>query len=418
MPDLRFNIVTGKWAIVADKSDKRLKRPEDFFPRNIKTFNKRKEECPFCLARDPKKEFAPVWVPKGESAKQIPTFIIGFRRREERRDSIGDFMGDWTVCVKHNVYPFLDLIPSQAELKTVPGESKEGRVAITWVNGMGICDVVIETDSHNEPIGLMSSECCEDIIDVYLNRFQECSKDRRIRHIAIFGNHGVEAGASLEHPHSQIVATAGMVPAEIQREFDHASKEHLRLAACCPMCRMLRDELREQERIVKDDKDFVVLEPYASEYPFETWIVPREHRSSFGEISKEEKRSFARVLTWACGRIRVALDDTSYNYVLKTALPEDYDKRDSYHWYMKIEPRGLTTTGGFEEGTGLMVNTVAPEIASEWLKKRGNALTLDKGSLLQRSREERLKAIHVIEDDGDSITDEEKEIIKIARKLP
>ena len=419
MPKYRLNTVTGRWAIVAEPRDERAAKPTDFFPLRIKTFPPGRK-CPFCPPRKP--EEIPLWAPKGQERKKTHTGLYAIKRKGGELALVNDpldWTDDWSLFVKRNLYPFLEPIAFPLKVPDIPAGAKPYR----WNEGVGECDVVIETSKHDRPIGLLDETECYDIVRAWHACYARLAKEGAITHIAIFGNHGRDAGASLEHPHSQIVATTGIVPADVKREFDNTEWRFNQVDHECAMCLMIRNELPSGDRLVRDTKPksgnegFIIFEPYGSEYPFETWIVPKRHSSSFKDCSTVEMQELGAALSWTFGRLRVCLDDVSYNYVLCSTLRPTEILQQCYHWYVRIEPRGLITTGGFEEGSGLRVNLLAPEVAAEWLRRRGNSLSLDTGTILKRRSTEITSAVEIIERDGDPRTDEQENVLVAARRL-
>jgi UDPglucose--hexose-1-phosphate uridylyltransferase len=184
--------------------------------------------------------------------------------------------------------------------------------------------------------------------------------------IIIFKNHGEAAGTSLEHTHSQIVGTA-VVPSNIRKKLEEAARyydDHGR----CVYCDSIQEELYFKKRIVMDTEKFVVVQPFASRVPFETWIIPKEHQASFGSISVEDSKRFAKVLKETLFMLYSKLNDPSYNFVIHTSPIKD-EQEDYYHWHLQIIPR-LTTTAGFEMGSGIYINVSFPEETAQFLREK------------------------------------------------
>ena len=182
--------------------------------------------------------------------------------------------------------------------------------------------------------------------------------------IIIFKNHGEAAGTSLEHTHSQITGTT-VVPSNIRKKLEEVARyydDHGR----CVYCNLIHEELRFKERIVLDTEKFVVLHPFASRFPFETWIVPKEHQASFGLISMEDSKRFAKVLKTTLLKLHTKLNGPNYNYVIHTAPVKD-EQEDYYHWHLQVIPR-LTTPAGFEMGSGIYINVSFPEETAQFLR--------------------------------------------------
>mgnify|MGYP001767560036 FL=1 len=181
----------------------------------------------------------------------------------------------------------------------------------------------------------------------------------------IFKNHGREAGASLVHSHSQLIATP-IVPKRVAEEIAGAA-EYYRFRERCVYCDMVNQETLEGTRVVEENSDFVAFEPFAARFPFETWIVPKVHSHNFGEISATQIESFSIILKNTLLRIYKALDNPPYNFMLHTGI-RGIDESNHYHWHLEIVPR-LTRVAGFEWGSGFYINPMPPEHAAMYLRE-------------------------------------------------
>ena len=185
--------------------------------------------------------------------------------------------------------------------------------------------------------------------------------------VIIFRDHGLQAGTSLSHPHSQLVAS-GVVPQyirwreeEAQRYFDEWGR--------CVYCDILAFETQEQQRIVVENNSFSAFIPFAAEVPFEIWIMPRKHQADFGFISDKEKLDLAGALQNVLARLNKKLCDPDYNYIINTCTQYKAGE-PQLHWYLQIRPR-LTTRAGFEIGSGISINPSIPEENAHFLNKEG-----------------------------------------------
>jgi UDPglucose--hexose-1-phosphate uridylyltransferase len=211
----------------------------------------------------------------------------------------------------------------------------------------------------------MEDKQVEEILLAYRERYLALREDPRIKLIIIFKNSGEAAGTSLDHTHSQLVGTA-VVPSNIRKKLEEAARyydDHGR----CVYCDSIQEELHFNKRIVMDTKKFVVLQPFASRFPFETWIIPKEHQASFGLISMEDSKTFARILKETLFRHYSKLNNPDYNFVIHTAPIKD-EEEDYYHWHLQIIPR-LTTPAGFEMGSGIYINVSFPEETAQFLRE-------------------------------------------------
>jgi len=329
MPQLRQNIATKEWVIIATE---RARRPEDFTKKEKSQKEPTPEyspNCPFC--------------PGNEHLAPVETFSI--RKNNE-----------WQVRVIPNKFPAL-----------VPEGSSEfyHRGIIRYMNGVGIHEVIIETPKHNLIIPQMSYEQVINIIQTYKNRYLSAISDERIELVTLFKNHGESAGTSLEHPHSQIIASP-VVPQHIRNRIEEAMRYYDDNRECV-FCRMVREEISQGERIIIETKNFVGFIPYAASSPFHTWILPKRHIPSFPMITEEEIVEFAQILRDILLKIYKGLDNPDFNYVIRS-LPGKCRENDFFHWYLSIIPR-VTKTAGFELGSGMFINIALPEESAKFLRE-------------------------------------------------
>ncbi len=335
MPQLRQDPATKEWVIIAAE---RSKRPDNF--KKTKSINEKppyKKDCPFC--------------PGNEHLTPPETLAY-------RSGGLSNGKG-WWVRVVPNKFPALS---PEGSL-----ERKEEKGFFRMMDGVGIHEVVIGSPVHNQVFSLMEDRQMEEVLLAYRERYLALRQDPRIKLIIIFKNHGEAAGTSLEHTHSQITGTA-VVPSNIRKKLEEAARyydDHGR----CVYCDLIQEELRFGKRIVMDTEKFVVLHPFASRFPFETWIIPKEHQASFGLISIEDSKRFAKVLKTTLLKLYTKLNDPDYNYVIHTAPVKD-EQEDYYHWHLQVIPR-LTTPAGFEMGSGIYINVSFPEETAQFLRQEG-----------------------------------------------
>ncbi|MFC1964440.1 galactose-1-phosphate uridylyltransferase [Chloroflexota bacterium] len=223
--------------------------------------------------------------------------------------------------------------------------------------GFGVHEVIIETPSHNTPMALMTYQQVERVLVAYQERYNTLKKDRRLKFITIFKNHGREAGTSLVHPHSQLVATPIMATYYHQK-FEVAYDYHFDVGRCL-YCDLITEELEKGERIVAETEQFVIFHPYASRVPWETWIIPKVHSASFGLFPATHLAELAKVLKDTLFCLYRALDNPAFNYAIDTSTT-DFEDDPYYHWHIRVVPR-LTTIAGFEIGSGIYISTALPE---------------------------------------------------------
>lgn len=190
-------------------------------------------------------------------------------------------------------------------------------------------------------------------------------KDPDIKIILIFKNHGLGAGTSLEHPHTQIVASP-IVPPFIRRRYEIAT-QHYDNTGRCLYCDILADEVEASERIIMETGRFVVIHHFASHYTFEIWIMPKVHKLSFGDISEDEVKDLSKVLKEILLKLYVGLENPDYNFIIHTA-PVDDEHKSYYLWHIQIIPR-LTQVAGFELGSGIYINIALPEETAAFMRE-------------------------------------------------
>ena len=329
MPELRKDPITGRWVII---STDRAKRPTDFVRESVQI--KGKGFCPFCY---------------GNEAKTPPE-ILAYGRNGGPRDSSG-----WTVRVVPNKFPALGI---EGDL------DREGEGLFDRMNGVGAHEVIVETPDHQSTLATMSEKALEEVLWAYRDRILDLKNDKRFRYILIFKNHGEAAGASLEHTHSQLIALP-IVPKRVREEVD-SGKHYYQEKERCIFCDIIRQEVESEVRVITENTQFIALAPYAPRFPFEIWLLPKQHGSAFENNPSPVFTSLARVLKDCLMRLDAVLDHPAYNYMLHTS-PIGEESNEHFHWHIEIMPK-LTKVAGFEWGTGFYINTVSPEDAATYLR--------------------------------------------------
>lgn len=329
MPELRKDPIIGRWVII---STERGKRPTDF-PRTARA--KEPKLCPFC--------------PTNEAS--TPPEVYAVRDNGSAPNSPG-----WSLRVIPNKFPALKI---EGDL------NREGEGIFDKMNGVGAHEVIIETPDHMKDLVDLELSQVESVIWAYRERMLDLKKDPRFKYILIFKNQGEAAGASLEHAHSQLIATP-ILPKRVIEELEGARK-YYEYKERCIYCDIIKQELNDNIRVVTHNDMFVAIEPFASRFPFETWIIPRYHDSSFEYIKGEAVTQLAALLKTALKKLSVALNNPPYNLMIHTA-PLDNPQQKEYHWHIEIIPK-LTKVAGFEWGTGFYINPTIPEDAAKYLKE-------------------------------------------------
>jgi len=293
-----------------------------------------------------------------------PPEVLAYREPGTLPDAEG-----WSVRVVPNLYAAFRLEPNGQE-------RREGRF---WQrDAIGNCEVLISSPDHQAPTPLLPRSQVEQIIQSYVDRYRHHRQNPALRYVLILYNHGRPAGASLEHPHSQLYAV-GLVPPSFVEELEGA-RRFFGSEGECVFCRTLADERAAASRLVFQNDEFVVFAPYAARTPFETWVVPRRHRASFADLdTAREKPAFAEALQLTLRAFYEGLNDPPYNYYIHSALLRDNvadaSVEDVYHWHLEIVPK-LSVAAGFELGTGIWINVVKPEDSAAFLRERISAGTV------------------------------------------
>ena len=338
MPELRHDPLQKRWVIIAVE---RARRPTDFTIDRAPAGN---GQCPFCYGGE------------GRTPPEIRAF-----REVASPDGPG-----WKVRVVSNKFPALRI---EGELE----RAAEGQY--DRMNGSGAHEVIIDTPHHDRDISDLAIEDVAELLKMYRERIVDLQRDPRFRYILIFRNRGAAAGASLAHPHSQLIATP-ITPRTVAIELQSA-REHYMLKERCLMCDILVQEIEAHSRIVAADADFVTWCPYACRFPFEMTIAPRGHAHDFAEQDDNQILRLARHLREVITRMKRSLNDPPYNYLIHTAPSFQMQRRRpgywstielDWHWHIEILPR-LTRVAGFEWGSGFYINPTPPEDAARFLRE-------------------------------------------------
>jgi UDPglucose--hexose-1-phosphate uridylyltransferase len=329
MPELRKDPIHGRWVII---STERSRRPSDFTAEERRPIG---GFCPLCEGNE----------------DRTPPEILAFRDNGTPPDSPG-----WTLRVVPNKFPALRI---EGEL------DREGEGIYDKMNGVGAHEVVIETPRHEDILATLPLKGVNNVLHAYRERIIDLRRDQRLRYVLVFKNHGLAAGASLEHSHSQIIALP-IVPKRVSEEIEGA-KTYFNFKDRCVFCDIIRQELQQKRRIITENKSFLAIAPFASRFPFETWILPKTHYCSFEHMEISLYEQAAQILSDTLQRIYRVLNDPPYNFVIHTSSFPEVDA-EHYHWHFEIMPK-LTKVAGFEWGTGFYINPTPPEEAAEYMRE-------------------------------------------------
>ncbi len=336
MSTLRKDPVSSGWVIMAED---RASRPFTF---EITKHEQIDSFCPFCEGNE----------------DSTPPEIIAFRNQGTEPNKPG-----WSVRT----------IPNKFAALRIEGDlERKGDGMYDMMHGIGAHEIIIETPDHKGHFSQYSNDKIFDIIKMCRNRANDLINDKRFKYIQIFRNYGISAGASLPHPHTQLIALP-ITPRWVKEELKCAL-EHYQLKERCLFCDIIDQEINDRSRVVMENNDFLSFTPFASKFPFETWIIPKRHQSNFRMILDEEILSLAEVLKQTFIAVKRALSDPPYNLIIHSA-PQFSDRKiqtssinDDYHWHIEIFPR-VSKIAGFEWGTGFYINPVLPEKAAEYLRE-------------------------------------------------
>lgn len=329
VPDLRQNPIVGRWVIIATD---RSKRPTDF---NLKPDVPRGGFCPLCPGNEDK----------------TPPEVFAIRDANSRPNAPG-----WKVRVVPNKFPVLQNNGNLA-LQTEGLYDK--------IDGVGSHEIILETPDHTATMSRLRPQDYYNILLSYRQRILDLKQDTRYRHISIFKNYGRTAGAALEHPNAQLIALP-IVPKRTIEELEGAQRYYA-LKQRCVYCDVIQQEQQAAERLVHENDDFLAIEPFASCFPFETWVLPKKHIANFEHTDEAMFKAMAEMFSTVFKKIDTVLNYPPFNFMLYTS-PFDNRHEHCYHWHFKITP-WLSNLSGFEWGTGLYINPTAPEEAARLLRE-------------------------------------------------
>jgi UDPglucose--hexose-1-phosphate uridylyltransferase len=232
------------------------------------------------------------------------------------------------------------------------------------MGGLGAHEVIIETPHHHLHPAIMSASQFAASLWMYRERYRDLDRDDRFKYLLLFRNHGRSAGASLSHPHSQLIALP-IVPKRATEELEGAQAYFAREGHCI-YCELVRQEQSARARVVWENDEFVAFVPFAAWCPFECWVIPKRHEASFGGITDGQIAPLSDAMQQTLGRLYRCVANPPYNYIIHTA-PYDAKVGHFYHWHIEIIPR-LSQVAGFEWGSGFYINTVPPEDAARYLR--------------------------------------------------
>ncbi len=327
MPELRKDPIAGRWVII---SIERGKRPTDF---KMRVPVKKGGFCAFCNGNE----------------YTTPPEIIAFRIDGSKPNTPG-----WTLRVVSNKFPVL-------HIDRQINEVFDG--IFSKMDGIGAHEVIIESPDHNLTLSTMPAKSVEDTLLAYYQRLSDLKKNPQLKYVLIFKNEGEAAGASLEHTHSQLIALP-IVPKLVEEEVINARRyyEHKKH---CIFCDIIQQETVNKIRIISENEHYISLAPFAPSSPFETWILPKNHQSSFAPDGNFSL--LAQILQLTLKQIDKVLNLPPYNMMLHISPFKD-ELNNYYHWHIEIKPK-LTKIAGFEWGSGFYINPTPPEESAKFMRE-------------------------------------------------
>lgn len=329
MSELRRDPISGRWVIVDTDSPK---TPKDY---NYEIHTQKTGPCPFCFGNE----------------SVTPLEIESFRDPQTSANTPG-----WQVRVVPNKFP---------ALRIEGNIDKRGMGIYDLFNGIGAHEVLIETPYHNKDLPDLLEEEAQAVISMICRRIQDLEKDKRFKYIMVFKNYGPAAGASLEHPHTQIIALP-MVPKNALEELKGA-QNYFEYRERCIFCDMIRQEQQEKIRIISENDRFLAYCPFVSKFPFEIWITPKEHACCFCHLPSADISGLAYILKDTISKVKNVFGNISYNFIIQSSPSNGDYESEGYHWHIEFMPK-LMRVAGFEWGSGFYLVPTPPELAARYLR--------------------------------------------------
>lgn len=339
MPELRKDPIIGRWVIIAIE---RSRRPKAF---KAAVSLPPEGECPFCEGKE----------------SNTPPEIFAIRKEGTKPDHPG-----WDVRV----------VPSKTPFLRIEGDiNRRGRGLYDVMGGVGAHEIIVETPHHIANIADLEEPQIAKVITCCVDRFKDLARDERFKYLLVFKNYGWSSGGGrIRHSRTQLIATP-VTPKRVKEEL-YGARQYYEYHERCIFCDLIKQEIQFKDRVVLDSDGFLAITAFASRFPFEIWILPKEHSCDFSYMNVESRLRLARVLKKVLLKLKVGLGDPPYNFVLHTApfrrkkAKAGYWKtiEDDYHWHLEIIPR-LTSPAGFEWGTGFYICPISPEETAQYLKE-------------------------------------------------
>ena len=331
MSEIRKDPISRRWVIFASE---RNKRPGEYPTTRQENITPHDDACPFCGGNE--------------------------RFTEHEISRVGNGSG-WDVRCVPNRFPTLH----------VEGDvDKKADGIYDHMSGLGAHEVIIETPQHNQTLGDLSFGHFHGVMRTYRDRISDLRRDMRFKYILVFKNHGVTAGQLVSHSHSQLIALP-FVPHRVQEEIE-SCWSYYQFKDRYLFDDIIRQELKDRDRVVDENEHFVAMCPYAARFPFEVWIMPKQHAPHFENTSDDSLLQLSSMFRGVIRRMEHALNYPAYNLILHNApvhlTPRLAEQGQAYQWHFEIIPK-VTRIAGFEWGTGCYINPTLPEESAEYLRR-------------------------------------------------
>jgi UDPglucose--hexose-1-phosphate uridylyltransferase len=337
--ELRKDYLLNRWVVIATE---RSRRPTEFAKQ--KAESAQTSVCPLCV---------------GNEHMTPPAVLLYLKQNGEikkDKDHNGLRSKNWVVRVIPNLYPAFAPPKDPADQAHIMKSEDFGYA-------VGHHEVLVESPNHDEDPADAELPQLKHLINAYIDRLHDLSAKPYVRYVSIFRNYGREAGASLSHAHSQIIATPA-VPRTVEEEMA-ASKAFYDRHHKCVFCDIIEKETK-SPRLILDNSSFVVFAPYASVHPLEFWILPKKHAVNILNLTHAEITAFAETLKTSLKALKDLVNDPPYNYGFHLSINREAE--NYYHWHLEVYPQ-LSIWAGFEKNTGMYINTVKPETSAAELRK-------------------------------------------------
>jgi len=326
MAELRREPIARRWVVITKDP---IRGPNDYLP--YKPPYERPEPkgpCPFCPGNE----------------EMTPKEIFSLRPEGTK----------WSVRVIPNKFPFF----------RIEGDfDRRADGMYDTMEAIGAHEIVIESPEHQHLFATMAPEQIERVLLAYRERLLDLKRDVRLQQVLILKNY---PGIFNHHPHSHILAMP-VLPRGIDDEIGGAL-DYYRRKDRCIFCDIIKEEISRKQRVVLETVHFLVFCPFASRYPFETWIIPKVHSADFHDLSREMTADLAGAIQSVFASFHSLLSDPPYSVVFHTSPYQSRFHRDEYHWHIEIRLR-IGLREGFEWATGFFVNPTPPEHAAAFLRE-------------------------------------------------